>query len=57
MAGEQSVSVRFDEIEAAWNVIDSVEQLHMPLYSYMQASNGPQELEQFTRTNKVRWSL
>ena len=32
LKGEQSVSVRFDEIEYAWKIIDAIRALKPPLY-------------------------
>jgi glucose-6-phosphate 1-dehydrogenase len=55
MMGEQSVSVRFDEIEYAWKVIQEVESLHLPQYSYPQGSMGPKELVAFNNKYGVRW--
>jgi glucose-6-phosphate 1-dehydrogenase len=43
MAGDTAVSVRFDEIESAWRVIDAVYEKHVPLYRYARGSDGPVE--------------
>lgn len=54
--GEQSISVRFDEIEWAWRVIDTVRAHHFPLYLYPCESNGPKELEtEFEEKHGMRW--
>jgi len=56
--GDQSVSVRFDEIEFAWSVIDTVQKKELPMYPYEQATKGPQEaLTTFERTHKMRWRV
>ena len=55
MRGEQSISVRFDEIEYAWKLIDSIEQHKLPVYSYQQGSTGPQEEKQFNNKHGMRW--
>ncbi|HEV2917353.1 MAG TPA: glucose-6-phosphate dehydrogenase [Candidatus Babeliales bacterium] len=47
MRGEQSVSVRFDEIEHAWHIIDSIYAKKLPIYIYKQNTIGPAELNQF----------
>jgi len=47
MRGEQSISVRFDEIEYAWKLIDTIAAQKLPVYSYDQGSTGPQEEKQF----------
>jgi glucose-6-phosphate 1-dehydrogenase len=47
MRGEQSISVRFDEIEYAWKLIDMISAQKLPVYSYEQGSTGPQEEKQF----------
>jgi len=53
--GEQSASVRFDEIEAAWKIIDAVYAKHLPLYLYKSASVGPDELEDFCMRHHIVW--
>lgn len=55
MHGEHSVSVRFDEIESAWRIIDNAYNMHLPLYTYEKGSEGPKELEQFARKHGMRW--
>ncbi len=56
MRGENSISVRFDEIEAAWRVIDAVRAHDFPLYSYAPAGKGPQELDAaFQQKYGMRW--
>jgi glucose-6-phosphate 1-dehydrogenase len=47
MRGEQSISVRFDEIEYAWKLIDEIIAQNLPVYSYKQGSTGPQQEKQF----------
>lgn len=55
MRGEQSISVRFDEIESAWKLIDAVESQKLPLYGYKKGSIGPQEEEQLAKKHGMRW--
>jgi glucose-6-phosphate 1-dehydrogenase len=55
MRGEQSISVRFDEIEYAWKLIDVVCAQKLPVYTYTQGSTGPQEEKQFTEKHGMRW--
>ncbi len=55
MAGDQSVSVGFDEIEYAWSVIEKMQTLQLPQYSYPQGSLGPQELAAFNKKYGIRW--
>ncbi len=55
MRGEQSISVRFDEIEYAWKLIDSIESRQLPVYSYAQGSTGPQEEQQHMNKHGMRW--
>jgi glucose-6-phosphate 1-dehydrogenase len=55
MAGEQSISVRFDEIEYAWDIIEKIKALHLPLYQYEKGTNGPEELKDFAHKNGMRW--
>ncbi len=53
--GEQSISVRFDEIEYAWKLIDAVEKQQLPLFEYAKGSKGPQEEQQFAQKHGMRW--
>lgn len=53
--GEHSISVRFDEIEYAWKVIDTIKAMNLPLHSYVPESSGPQELEFFENKHGMRW--
>lgn len=53
--GEQATSVRFDEIESAWKVIDVVYKKQLPLYSYKRATQGPTELDNFSKKYGIRW--
>jgi len=55
MRGEQSVSVRFDEIEYAWRLIDTIREKQLPVYEYEQGSDGPKELKQFEQKHGMRW--
>lgn len=55
MHGEHSVSVRFDEIEHAWKVVDTINAMNLPLYQYERGSHGPKELEQFSLKHGMRW--
>lgn len=55
MRGEQSIAVRFDEIESAWRLIDTVKKMNLPVYEYEKGSEGPKELEDFSKKHGVRW--
>jgi glucose-6-phosphate 1-dehydrogenase len=55
MHGEQSVSVRFDEIEASWRVIDAIHKAEIPVYRYKKGSLGPDELADFNTKHAIRW--
>jgi len=55
--GEQSISVRFDEIEYAWKIIDEVRTKHFPLYPYPCESDGPKEITEFEQKHGMRWRL
>jgi len=55
MRGEQSISVRSDEIEYAWKLIDAIKNKKLPLFSYTKGSVGPKEEEQFTQKHGMRW--
>lgn len=56
LKGEQSVSVRFDEIEYAWKIIDAVRALKPALYHYECGSKGPAESKtHFESKHGMRW--
>lgn len=56
IAGEQSISVRFDEIEYSWRIVEKIEQLGLPLYPYEPGSPGPLALQMFDKKYGIRWS-
>lgn len=53
--GEKSVSVRFDEIEAAWNITDAIKNHRREVFAYACGSSGPEELELFNKKHGIRW--
>jgi len=53
--GEQSISVRFDEIEYSWKVIDELNRMDSKLYYYKKGSKGPKECEEFEHNHGMRW--
>ena len=55
MRGEHSVSVRFDEIEHAWKIVDTINAMKLPICMYERGSHGPNELEQFALKHGIRW--
>lgn len=55
MRGERSISVRFDEIEYAWKIIDHIEAMNLPVHSYAPGSEGPEALKEFERKHGMRW--
>lgn len=56
--GEKSVSVRFDEIECAWQIVDKIKEMNFPLYTYECKTNGPEELvTQFEDKHGMRWKV
>jgi glucose-6-phosphate 1-dehydrogenase len=54
---QRSVSIRFDEIEFAWNIIDDIVAKKLPLYTYKQGLHGPQEMHDFFTKYNVRWKI
>lgn len=52
--GEQASSVRFDEIESAWRIIDQIEQKNIPLSVYQKGSDGPDIRIPFIKKHKMR---
>ena len=55
--GEQAISVRVDEIEDAWNVIDQVEKAGLTRYSYACDSSGPEQLKEFEKRHSMRFRV
>jgi len=57
--GDRSLFIRFDEVEAAWRVIDPVlsawSSAEPPLYEYAPGSWGPVESAQLFQEPKHRW--
>lgn len=53
--GDQSIAVRFDEIEQCWRIIDIIKSQEMPLTFYEKNSTGPDELEDFQKRHTMRW--
>lgn len=51
--GEQSISVRFDEIEYAWKLIDGIGSQKLPLYTYSPGTFGPEEEKQFAAKHGI----
>lgn len=55
--GEQSASVRQDEIEYCWRIADEIIARNFMLYHYAQGSLGPVEIEQFKEKHMMRWII
>lgn len=47
--GEKSISVRFDEIEFSWKIIDQIKKMNFPLYKYKKGTTGPAEVLDFEK--------
>lgn len=57
MEGDQRLFLRSDEIEAAWQFVDSIggNWGALPLYRYEPGSNGPTEAEMFIKKDSREW--
>jgi len=55
MRGEESVSIRLDEIESSWRIIEQLRALKPPLYPYEKASSGPAQATEWARNHGMRW--
>lgn len=55
LEGDQSVFVRFDEIEASWKLIDKILSKKHTIHRYAKGSIGPKEIESFAKKHKMRW--
>ena len=53
--GDQSVFVRFDEIEHSWNVVEQMHREQHQLYFYKVGTSGPEELKAWSKKNGVVW--
>ncbi len=54
--GEQSISVRFDEIEYAWKIIDEIRTKKFPVYEYQCGTTGPEQVvTEFEQKHGMRW--
>jgi len=53
--GQQSIAVRFDEIEYAWRIIDHIKKRELPLYTYEQRSTGPLQDILFQHKHAMTW--
>ncbi len=57
LKGDHSVSVRFDEIEYAWKIIDAIRALKFPLSLYKKGSTGPAQAQSFDKKHGIRWKI
>lgn len=53
--GDQSLFVRKDEIEQCWRIIDGINKKRTQLYPYLPGTDGPKELEEWSRKMNLRW--
>lgn len=59
MEGDQRLFIRSDEIEAAWEFVDSITESQafkkMPLFKYQPGSSGPKEADEWMRRDLKNW--
>lgn len=55
MRGEQATSVRFDEIESGWEIVDEIRERHYPLFNYEPGTEGPKALTEFEKKHGMRF--
>lgn len=55
LRGDQSVFVRFDEIEESWKIVDALGSWDGPLFGYARGSNGPKELAAWAEKHCLIW--
>lgn len=53
--GDQSVFVRSDEIEHAWQIVDNINLKDSTLHPYAPGSTGPRELQDWSQKMNIRW--
>jgi len=54
LQGEKSISVRFDEIECLWKIVDKIYTMNLPLYGYKKGSSGPKEVVGFCKKHGLK---
>ena len=55
LRGDQSVFVRFDEIEESWKIVDAVALQQHTLFEYAKESAGPAELAAWSEKHCLKW--
>lgn len=55
LRGDQSVFVRFDEIEESWKIVDAVASQQHTLFEYAKESTGPAELTAWSEKHCMKW--
>jgi len=55
ISGEKAISVRQDEIEYSWQIIDKIVAMNLPLYEYKKGTKGPKELGIFAGKYNLEW--
>ncbi|MEM3112831.1 MAG: glucose-6-phosphate dehydrogenase [Candidatus Pacearchaeota archaeon] len=53
--GNRDSFVRNDSIEYCWKVLDPWLKKKLPVYKYKKGTNGPNELNKWSKENKIRW--
>jgi len=55
LQGDQSVFVRFDEIEESWKIVEALGSNEGKLYTYVRGSAGPVELGDWSAKHSLVW--
>ncbi len=55
LLGSQSIAVSPQEIYHAWDIIDQIQSLDLPLYTYNVGTSGPGEAAAFTKKYAINW--
>ncbi len=53
--GDQSVFVRFDEIEESWKIVEAAHAHQSALFSYEKESSGPEEIKAWNERHCMQW--
>ena len=53
--GDQTLFVRYDEVEGAWSLYNTLLQSKIPIYPYSAGSWGPIEADQFISRDGLQW--
>lgn len=57
LIGDRLLAVSFDEIDAAWRIVDAIKAKKFPMYEYALGSSGPEEAKSFIAKKQFEWKV